>query len=92
MFNPINAIKTIGGAVSAAGKVVGTAQKLKDAFEKDADNDGKPEYKNALEGVKEMIDKAKECFGIGHDIVEIFKVKVLPHLRNLFEEARKAVQ
>ena len=60
MKNPLEAVKAIASTISLAGKAVGTAERVFKAATADVDNDGKPELKNAAEGLVKAFGKLKD--------------------------------
>ena len=90
MKNPLEAVKAIASTISLAGKAVGTAERVFKAATADVDNDGKPELKNAAEGLVKAFGKLKDMGKVAKEAYEIVKVEVLPHLKNLFNAARDA--
>lgn len=104
MGNPFKFFGALVHGVSLAGKGVGKAQKILSALSADADNDGTPEYKEAIDGlvaiwkkfqnvtiplIKNACEAAKlHCL----EYKAIVSEQVVPNVKSVFEAARKAAK
>lgn len=103
MTNPVKFITAGLKAVSLAGKSLGKAQKLFAALLADEDDDGTPEWKEAVNGCLKLFHKLKdESLPLAKQALlnlkehlggyrEIFMKDVLPNVISVFNGARKAV-
>ena len=102
MVNPVKLLGSGLHAISMAGKGLGKVQKLISALTADVDNDGTPEYKEALDGLLAMWNKAKDesipalknlVAKVKAHVAEykvILDAQVIPNVKSVFEAARKA--